>query len=76
MDNIPLEVPNYKCSYNNLYMTFVYMYGFYVLFFLLFLSTTTPPMANAATRATAARQPTVPPTMVPALEESTEWIKQ
>ena len=76
MDNIPLEVPNYKCSYNNLYMTFVYMYGFYVLFFLLFLSTTTPPMANAATRATAARQPTVPLTMAPALEESTEWIKQ
>ena len=49
---------------------------FDLLFILLFLSTATPPMANAATRATAARQPTVPPTMAPALEEDTEWIKQ
>ena len=76
MDNIPLEIPNYKHSYNNLYMTFVCMDGFYILFFLLFLSTTTPPIATVATIATAARPPTVPPTMAPALEESTEWIKQ
>ena len=52
------------------------MYGFYVLFFLLFLRTTTPPMATTATIATVARPPTVPPTMIPASEEDTEWIKQ
>ena len=33
-------------------------------------------MANAATIATAATPPTVAPTMVPALEEDTEWTKQ
>jgi len=56
-------------------MTYLRTYGFYILFVLLFLSTTTPPMATAATIATAARPPTVPPTMAPVLEESTEWIK-
>ena len=33
-------------------------------------------MANAATIAAAATPPTIPPTMVPALEEDTKWIKQ
>ena len=33
-------------------------------------------MAIAVTIATAARPPTVPPTMTPVLEEDTEWIKQ
>ena len=33
-------------------------------------------MATAATTATAATPPTVPPTMAPVLEEDTEWIKQ
>ena len=64
-------VPNFKSGHKDIYMH-VHIYGFYILFILLFLSTTTPPMAIAATTATAARPPTVPPTMAPVLEEDTE----